>query len=94
MKYETIDFELSAWATRHGLQIFTEYKDCEVRSTEVVGSSGKKCQIWVDRSNWPATFVIHIWDYKKRKKKLRALKYNITDKLEEAYMTAKSWLDV
>ena len=96
MKYDLIDPELYAWATDHGLQIFTEYKDYEVRSTDVVGNAGKKCQIWVEPSR-PGTFVVNIWNYKKKQAKritqLQASKADIRDKLEEAYQTAVSWLN-
>lgn len=95
-KYDLIDPELYDWAARHGLQIFTKYKDEEVRSTDVVGSDGKKCQIWVDPLNVAGTFVVNIWNYKKKRAKriqhLRASKTNIRDKLEEAYNTAQEWL--
>jgi len=93
MGYSLIDSELYAWARNHGLQIFTEYKDCEVRTTDVVSSSGKKkCQIWVDPSFF-FTFTINVWDYKKRRVRIRAWKLNIRTKLEEAYKTAESWLN-
>ena|SRR5687768_1520529 len=95
-KYDLIDPELYAWAAKHGLQIFTKYQDEEVRSTDVVGSAGKKCQIWVDPPNLAGTFVVNIWNYKKKRakriKQLRASKTNIRDKLEEAYNTAHEWL--
>ena len=89
--YGCIDPELNAWATNHGLKIFTQYKDEEVRSTDVMGSSGKKCQIWVEPSYF-FTFVINVWDYKKRRVRLRAWKINIGSKLEEAYRTSQAWL--
>lgn len=94
--YDLIDPELEAWAAKHSLQIFTEYKDEEVRSTDVVGSAGKKCQIWVDQPDMSGTFVVNIWNYKKNRarriKQLRASKTNIMDKLEEAYQMAQEWL--
>ena len=96
-KYDLIDPELYAWAANHGLQIFTKYKDEEVRSTDVVGNAGKKCQIWVEPSG-KGTFVVNIWNYKtkrtKRLKQLQASKTDIRDKLEEAYNTAQEWLNV
>ena len=90
-KYDPIDAELYAWAKNQGLHIFTEYKDYEVRTTDVVGSSGKRCQIWVEPSYF-STFVINVWDYKKRRVRLRAWKINIGRKLEKAYQTAQAWL--
>ena len=94
---DLIDPELYDWAAKHGLQIFTEYKDEQVRSTDVVGSAGKKCQIWIDQSDKAGTFVVNIWNYKtkraKRIKQLQASKTDIRDKLEEAYKTAQEWLN-
>jgi hypothetical protein len=93
MGYSLIDSELNAWARNHGLQIFTKYKDADVRSTDVVASSGKKkCQIWVEPSSF-FTFIINVWDYKKRTVQIRASKLNISAKLEEAYKMAESWLN-
>ena len=98
-KYDPIDSEFYDWAERHGLLIFTKYRDEEVRTTNVVGSGGKKCQIWVDPPDSTGTFVVNIWNYKnnkraKRIKQLQASKTNINDKLEEAYKTAQEWLQL
>lgn len=97
-KYDLIDPELYAWAAKHGLQIFTWYKEGAVRSTDVVGNAGKKCQIWIDQPDRPGTFVVNIWNYKKKRakriKQLQASKTDIRDKLEEAYNTAQEWLNV
>jgi len=94
--YDSIDPELYAWAARYGLQIFTKYKEGEARATDVVGSAGKKCQIWIDHPDKAGTFVVNIWNYKKKQakriKQLRASKTDIRDKLEEAYNTAQEWL--
>jgi hypothetical protein len=37
--------------------------------------------------------VISVWDHKKRKVELRATKFDISKKLEEACQTALSWLE-
>jgi hypothetical protein len=92
MQYDLIDPELYAWAASHGLQVCNWYHDGEVRTVLVVSPSGKKCQIWVDPSSF-STFVINVWDYKKRSIQLRATKFDLSKKLEEAYQTARSWLD-
>jgi len=97
-KYDPIDPELYAWAAKHSLHIYTKYQDDEVRSTDVVGSSGKKCQIWLNPPDKAGTFVVNIWNYgkkhAKRIKELQASKADIGDKLEEAYRTAQEWLNV
>lgn len=96
--YDLIDPELHGWAAKHGLHIFTKYQDEEVRSVNVVGSSGKKCQIWIDQPDKAGTFVVNIWNYKKKRakriKQLQASKTDIRDKLEEAYDTAQQWLNL
>ena len=93
-KYQLIDPELYAWAAKHSLQIFTEYKDVELRSTDFVGVVGKKCQIWIDQPEKAGAFVINIWNYKKkpakRLKQLQASKTDIRDKLEEATRRRRS----
>src|ERR1700755_3437021 len=96
-KYDLIDPELYRWAAKHGIQIFTKYQDEQVRSTDVVGNAGKKCQIWIDHPDKTGNFVVNIWNYKtqraKRIKQLYASKTDISDKLEEAYKTAQEWLN-
>jgi hypothetical protein len=91
-QYDLIDPEFYAWAASHGLQVYNWYHDGEVRTVFVTSPSGKKCQIWVDLSTFSA-FVISVWDHKKRKVELRATKFDISKKLEEAYQTALSWLE-
>jgi len=94
--YELIDQELYAWAASYGLEIFTEYQDFEVRSTDVLGNAGTKCQIWVEPTG-TSTFVVNIWNYQKKQakrlKQLRASKADIRNRLEEAYQTAREWLN-
>ena len=97
MGYSEIDPELNAWATKHALHIFTQYRDDEVRLTEVIGRAGKKCHIWVNPPDDAGTFVVNVWNYKKKQakriKELPASKSDIRTKLEEAYQTAQEWLN-
>ena len=96
MKYDLIDTGVYAWARQHSLHIYTEYKDDEVRTTNVMGSAGRKCQIWIDHPDEAGTYLVNVWNYKKKQasriKQLPASKTDIRDKLEEAYKTAQEWL--
>lgn len=92
MKFKSIDPSLEAWARVHALHISTKYKDSEVRSTDVVGSSGRKYQIWVEPSGTENSFLVKVWDYKKRKAQFPASQANISEKLEEAWKTAQLWM--
>ena len=97
MGYSEIDSELNAWSLKHALHIFTQYKDDEVRLTEVIGRAGKKCQIWVAPPDDAGIFVVTVWNVQKkqagRTKDFPATKSDIRSKLEEAYQTAQEWLN-
>jgi hypothetical protein len=46
--FELLDPILDAWADRHVLHIFTKNRDDDIRSTRVVGPTGKMVQIWIE----------------------------------------------
>ena len=93
MSYETIDPTITEWAAQHGLHIFTKYRDEEVRSMDLVGPNGRKCQLWIDTPDPSGNVGVHVWDYKKRRKDFRATTIDLAQRLEDAYVTAISWLN-
>jgi hypothetical protein len=93
MSYKSIDPIITVWATKHNLIIYTTYRDEEVRSVDLIGSNGHKCQLWIDTPESTGKVQIHVWDYKKRKHDYKVAIDDLPRCLEEAYETAMKWLN-
>lgn len=91
MSYSIIDPILKSWADSHGLHIYTQYKDVEVRSINIVSPKGKRFQLWVDEPSQAGNTSIHIWDMKKQSQNYLTTKSCLTNELESAYQQIKSW---
>lgn len=89
--YSGIDYMLSAWAQRHGLQISTEHQGQGAKSIFVVGRSGKQYQIWIDAPDERNEIHVHAWDYEKMRADVVSSPYDLSGKLEEIYATVISW---
>jgi len=92
MNYESIDPIINAWATKNTLHIYTTSRDEEVRSVSLVGSNGRKCQLWIDAPDQSGNVQVHVWDYKKRREDCKATVDDLPRCLERAYATAMKWL--
>jgi hypothetical protein len=92
MSYESIDPIISVWATTHGLHLYTSYRDEEVRSVDLVGNNGHKCQLWIDAPDQSGNVQVHVWDYKKRLEVYKSTTSDLPRSLEQAYATATRWL--
>jgi len=92
MAYESADPIITTWATRHVLQIHTTYRDEEVRSVDLVGSNGRKCQLWIDAPDQSGNVPVHLWDYKSRREDYKATVSDLARCLEQAYAIAMKWL--
>jgi hypothetical protein len=92
MNYESIDPIITAWAARHTLHVYTTYRDEEVRSVDLVGSDGYKCQLWIEAPDQSGSAKVHIWDYKKRREDFRTTYADLDRRLEQAYATAMKWI--
>ena len=92
MNYESIDPIISAWAAKHTLHLYTTYRDEEVRSVDLIGSAGRKCQLWIDAPDQSGNVLVHVWDYKKRRQDLQTTMAELAQSLEMAYATAIGWL--
>ena len=90
MSYVEIDPIILAWLHRHGLTLYERYQDSEVRSVDIVDAGGRKFQIWVDP---PASgkVVVHVWDYRKRRKDWDTPIDELDHRLEEAVATVADW---
>jgi len=92
MSYEWIDEIISAWATDFRLTVYREYKDVEVRSADVVSSSGAKCQIWIDPPDADDKVGVHVWNYKEKRADSYVPISQLRDALKRAYATALAWV--
>jgi len=48
VSYALVDPAIREWCNRHSLTLYTSDKGSDVRTVQVVGATGTKCQIWVD----------------------------------------------
>jgi hypothetical protein len=91
MIYKAIDPLLQLWAKSHCLHLYTKSRDEEIRSVDVVGSEGQKCQLWVMPTAESDNVRIHVWDYNQRRREFNTTLDNLHLCLEEAYATARQW---
>jgi hypothetical protein len=92
MSYDWIDQIISAWATDFSLTVYREYKDVEVRSADVVSSSGAKCQIWIDPPDADDKVGVHVWNYMEKRADSYVPVSQLRDALKSAYATARAWV--
>jgi hypothetical protein len=92
MNYAMIDPIISKWAAKQCLTLYTQYQGEEVRSVDVVSRCGRKYQIWIDPPRGREV-SIHAWDYKKHRRDWSGPIEQLSQSLEEAIQTVKSWMD-
>jgi hypothetical protein len=96
MSYEAIDKILTPWLKRHGLHVFTMYREEEVRSTDVVDNAGDRYQIVISESDESGKVRVFAGNLKsKRKRKRREYESTLSDlerMLEEAYSQIMEWV--
>jgi hypothetical protein len=91
MSYSSIDDVIIAWARSHSLYLYTNSQGEEVRSVDLIGSRGRKCQIWITTSG-NGKFKVTVWDYSHRKREFCATPENLHQFLDRAYLTASEWV--
>jgi len=90
MSYEFIDATLLKWARKNQLNWLTQYRDEEVRTVIIVDRTGREFQLWVDPPGWIGINV-HVWNFRKKRKKFRASEVSLELVLDEALATIRSW---
>ncbi len=85
MNYDSIDSIIKKWVASHHLTLFTEYKESEVRSVDVVNQQGRRCQIWVDKPDDQGEVGVHVWDYKRKRNDYAVPISELALCLDEAY---------
>ena len=93
MNYESIDPIILGWTASHALHLYTTSRDEEVRSVDLIGANGLKCQIWIEAPDNAGDIQVHVWDYKKRKQNHKVKAGDLLRCLEDAHMIAKKWLE-
>lgn len=78
MSYKLIDPVIDGWAKKNGISIQKDYKDEEVRTTNIFGLGEKNFQVWIDSPDESNSVGVHVWDYKKLREDFIAS----TDELE------------
>jgi hypothetical protein len=96
MTYDAVDPILLPWLKRHGLQVFTRYRDEAVRSIDVVDDAGDRYQIAVSPPNLSGKLTVIAGNYL-RKKKQKRVEYpsnvsGLESTLEEAYSQIMEWV--
>ena len=89
--YAVVDPVIQRWCKAHSLMLFTDYKDYDVRSVDVVGPTGAKCQVWVDPPQ-NDNVTIHIWPYAPPHERMTIRIEDFAEALEKAYILATSHL--
>jgi hypothetical protein len=85
-----LDPTIRQWSSDRQIPLFTRYKDEDVRSFEVIGSSGATCQIWIETEE---RVTVRIWDYGERRHDLDADISSLRAQLDEALRIARSWVN-
>ena len=93
MSYALVDEALLAWAKARQLHLYTTHRDEAVRSTNVVGMDGSKCQIWIDAPGPDGVVHVHVWDYRARRRDFEGPVGETRRFLDEAWSTAIGWLN-
>jgi hypothetical protein len=88
--FAQLDPIIRQWSSDRQVPLFTRYKDEDVRSFRIVGSSGTECQIWIEVGE---RVTVSVWDYGKRRQDLEADAASLRARLDEALSIARSWVN-
>ncbi len=96
MSYAAVDEILAPWLKRHGLHVFTLYRDAEVRSIDIVDDAGDRYQIAISEPDESERVRVFSGNLKsKRQRKSREYESTMPDLervLEEAYAQVMEWV--
>jgi hypothetical protein len=96
MKFEEIDPIFHTWATRHGLQVYTDCKDEEVRMVRMYGAGKEFADIGVSTAP-NGRYIVGVGIARRPSRnsefvQLEADKEGLDSVLEKAYSKASGWL--
>jgi len=84
-KYKQVDRPFFEWAKSKNLHIYTQYKDYDVRSFDLVLSADLKWQIWLEPIPESGKCTIQYWDYKTNKYRKTVKVDKLKDTLDKIY---------
>ena len=88
--FEQLDPAIEEWAKERQVPLYTSYKGDDVRSFQVVGSSGAACQIWIEVGNVVSLIV---WDYGARRRTFATEPGKLKAALDGALAVARGWAE-
>jgi len=89
--FALVDPAIRRWCEAHSLKLCTDYKDYDVRSVDVVGPSGKTCQVWIDPPEQDSV-TVHVWPYAPPHERFTVHVESIAATLERAYDLAAQFV--
>lgn len=97
MSYATIDNIVHDWASKHGLQVNTQYQDTDVRTVFLPGRGRDRGQIWIDPPSPEGEVLVHAAVYRRRGKDNQTTEIPVSTgelgvALERAYALVAGWL--
>lgn len=92
MKYKDIDPILNAWAKRHGLYMHTEYKDDEVRDTDIIDDAGNPYGLYVSEPDGNGDMQVSYAGNGHEAITIDATLDNLDTILEKAYSDILRWI--
>jgi hypothetical protein len=90
-RYALVDPAIRRWCEEHRLHLYTTNKDYDVRSVDVVGATGKKCQVWIDPPQ-SGTVTVNVWPFAPPHECITVPVDDIGPALERAYTLAAQFV--
>jgi hypothetical protein len=97
MDYRQIDPVIDAWAGTHGVSVYREYKETEVRSVERRVAKNSGYQIWIEAPDADGLVGIHVWDFRRsdrggKRRDFLVSQHDLRNYLESALIIAQQWI--
>lgn len=92
MSYESIDAVIHGWARDHKLSVFTECKDYEVRSVDLVASDGTTYELWIDPPTKKGVVAVHAWDHEQTRLDYAVPVAELAIALDAVYSAVLDWI--
>jgi hypothetical protein len=90
--FRSIDPVLNHWAAKNRIQVFTEYRESDVRTFDLLSSSGITFQVWLDVPATDGSVTIHAWDFSDRRWSRSGQTVNLPVLLDEALAVVNTWM--
>lgn len=94
--YSAIDPILSVWASKHGVQVFTEHQDEEIRAVIFERDGVRRADLWIEHPS-DAGVALHLVEFSRRgidvlkRSDIQSSLATLEADLEALAATAASW---